>query len=303
MEHIDTNDLRATVERHLAADGLSVRDLSKAAAIRPDALAAWLTGKTDESASATIESQITAYLEKAPAQGRPAPDAWIETPTSARFCSLLAYCQAYGRMGVVCGGPGLGKTLSIRHFAASYADVWVATCSPMISGLVPALEEIAESVGITNAGGGARQIARSIARKVEVAPRGLLILDEAQHLTISAVEAVRAIHDQTQLGVAFVGNEAVVRFGSKAQHAHFAQITSRLGMRVFAAKPTEGDVRAVAKHHGVTDRAAVALLVKLSSQPGALRSVSEVVRLARRAGGKVDEERVREAIEHLGGEA
>ena len=300
-EKSNSLDLRHELEVAMRRDNTSLRDMARQLGLSASILAGWMNGKGSDECDALVRAWLG---ERRVASARPAPEPFIETPSASRFCSVFAYAQAFGRMSVVCGGPGLGKTRSIRHYRELYPDVWVATCSPMVSGLVPALEEIAEACGITNAGGGARQIARSIARKVEVAPRGLLILDEAQHLTIGAVEAVRAIHDETQLGVAFVGNEAVVRFGGKAQHAHFAQISSRLGMRVFVSKPTLGDVGAVASHFGVTDKPALELLGRLSGQPGALRSVAEVIKLAKRASdGPVTADHVWDAIEHLGGEA
>lgn len=247
----------------------------------PKRLRAWIDGAD----SPEVETHVLAFrLDHEPRHARER-GRFIETPTAARLLSTLAYAQAYGTLVIVSGGPGLGKTFAIDHFAARARHVWPVTCSPMVSGLVPALEEIAGAIG-SSTGGGARVLARAICQKVTTTGgRGLLVLDEAQHLTIGAVEAVRAIHDATGLGVAFVGNETVVKFGAKANAAHFAQLTSRVGMKFALARPSAADVAMIAAESGIRDAGSLELLVALSATPGGLRSVSQVVRLAARSGG------------------
>src|ERR1035437_1267786 len=38
---------------------------------------------------------------------------------------------------------------------------------------------------------------------------GLLVIDEAQHLSVAALDQIRSIHDATDLGIALVGNQQV----------------------------------------------------------------------------------------------
>jgi len=60
--------------------------------------------------------------------------------------------------------------------------------------------------------------------------KGLLIVDEAQHLPVSGLDAVRSIHDATGCGLALLGNESVyARITGGARQAHFAQLFSRVG--------------------------------------------------------------------------
>jgi DNA transposition AAA+ family ATPase len=166
---------------------------------------------------------------------------------------------------------------------------------------VPALEEVAEACGIQDPAGGARRIARQIRAKVR-GTHGLIIIDEAQHLSMAAVEELRSIHDVTKVGLALVGNEtSYARIASGNRAAHFAQINSRLGLKLFLRRPTGGDVKAVAAHWKVTDEETVKLLERVALRPGALRSVVKVLRLAGAGTAKtLTFDRVRAAVDNLG---
>ena len=59
--------------------------------------------------------------------------------------------------------------------------------------------------------------------------KGLLILDEAQHLMLPALESLRSIHDATACGLVLMGNEAVYSRLSGRHSAEFAQLYSRVG--------------------------------------------------------------------------
>ena len=74
--------------------------------------------------------------------------------------------------------------------------------------------------------------------------RGLLIVDEAQHLSLRALETLRALHDATGAGLALMGNAVVyARLTGGRRAAEFAQLFSRVGKRVRLTQVEEGDRR------------------------------------------------------------
>lgn len=269
--------------------GLSQAAAAREVGISPSALNQWLQGKYAGS-NEEIESKVENWLS---ARGReddgscalPAVPAFFRSPSSQKILDTLAYGQMAGDIVCIYGGPGVGKTVSLRQYRDTNPSVWIATMAPDSAPVVPSLEEVAEAVGIRDAAGGARKIARAIRRKVE-GTRGLLIIDEAQHLSVAALEQMRSIHDATGIGLALVGNEAVyARLTGGTRASHFAQLFSRIGSRLFISRPTIGDVRALAAAWNVKGKAELDLLQQIASKPGALRGVSKVLAYAAMSGG------------------
>lgn len=227
-------------------------------------------------------------------------DDYLETPTSERITTALAYAKANGDMVAVYGSPGVGKTTAIRYFARMYPHVWVATITPACAAVVPALEEVSEAVGLREASAGARRLTRAIQARVRDVG-GCIVIDEAQHLSTSAVEELRAIHDATGVGLALVGNELSYTRLTGGHSARFAQIYSRLGLRMHVAAPGPRDVRVIADRWRVRDGRVLELLERIGSKPGGLRSVTKVLRIASVGGANAPTfERVRAAVVNLG---
>jgi DNA transposition AAA+ family ATPase len=289
-------------------DGLSIRQMADLLNVDSHPIVSrWLKGANVESQEA-LETAATQWLERrqrlletmAPADR----EAFVETASSEKILSALAYAQTYHDMVSIYGGPGVGKTRTIHWYRSQYDEVWIATATPATAAVVPALEEVAESLGIQDPAGGARRIARQIRAKVR-GTAGLLIIDEAQHLSMAAIEELRSIHDVTKVGLALVGNEtSYARIASGNRAANFAQINSRLGLKLFLRRPTKGDVTAVAGHWRVTDDESLKLLERVSQRPGALRSVVKVLRLAGAGTAKaLTFDRIRAAVDNLGADA
>ena len=73
--------------------------------------------------------------------------------------------------------------------------------------------------------------------------KGLLILDEAQHLMLPALESLRSIHDATACGLVLMGNEAVYSRLSGRRSAEFAHLFSRVGMVLKLENPLPRTLR------------------------------------------------------------
>lgn len=291
-------ELRERVREKMTSAGLDAGDLSKATGKARTSINNWLSGKYTRS-TPELDAALREWLQERPASRRVT---WVETPSAARITDALAHAQASGDMVCIYGSPGTGKTCTITHYQRSYEHAWLATITPASSAVVPALEEIAEAVGIHDVTGGARRLARAIRSKVSHLD-GLIIIDEAQHLSLGAVEEIRSIHDATGVGVALVGNELVyARLTGGNRAVHFAQLFSRVGLKLYLRKPTKRDVAALVKHWKVTDPKAIALLERVAQKPGALRAIAKILRLAASGGGPIDAQRVRVAMDHLGSE-
>lgn len=296
----DTLELRGEVREVMVRQGLTRKDLASCIKFDRGAVSKWLDGKYQHDPEA-IEAAIKKWLATVPEF---VGGSFVETPTAERIVSTLAYAQAFGDMVHIFGGPGVGKTTSINRFVQLYPDKsWFATITPASAGLVSALETVAVALGVGAVSGGARRISSAIRERLAQENELILILDEAQHLSVPAIEELRSIHDASGCGLALVGNEtSYARLTGGARSANYAQIYSRIGARLQVQRPTSEDVDAICESWQVEDAYARAQLRKLAERPGALRSVTKVLRLITRSGAQVTSSAVNGACRQLGAE-
>jgi len=274
--------MRDKVAAMLEAREVTQAEAARQAGVSTTALNRWLNGKY-EGDNAAVEAKLARWLdERARQAGFLLPEApgWVETRTAERIMAALSYGQMAADLVVVYGGAGLGKTETIHHYAEQRPNVWVTRMSPATKSAAAALEEICETAGVnTNYSSGASRMQRALIKKL-TSTRGLLVLDEAQHLAVDALETVRAIHDSAGIGLALVGNEQVYsRLTGAGQSALFAQLFSRVGKRLRLTRPYVQDVETLAKAWGISGERELKLLRELGQTPGALRGVVKVIRL------------------------
>jgi len=210
-----------------------------------------------------------------------APDipTFFETRTASEIHHLLAWAQR-GRMCYWVGGPGTGKTSACKEYAQRASNVWHIEILRSTKTTLALCHQILEAMkDFTGPTGTARLSAYVMGKFRDTG--GLLILDDAQNLDIDQIEEVRGWFDRTNVGVAFIGNPKVVsRMEGGARAADFAQLYSRIGLRMIRALPLKDDIEALATAWDIQDDQVVAFLHKIGSKPGGLRSCTYAMELA-----------------------
>ena len=201
-------DLRGQARRALREGGLAQAAAAGEIGISGATLSQWLKGVyagDNEAVAAKVGRWLDARAEHSRLEATlPAGPEWAETPTARRVLGALWYAQLASDIAVVYGGAGLGKTTATKRYAGIKPGVWVATMSPSAYTLHSCLERAAAAVGLRSAHGRAARIEADLADRLEGA-RGLLVVDEAQHLSVQALEGLRSLHDATATGLALVG--------------------------------------------------------------------------------------------------
>lgn len=281
---IHESDIRARLAELRTQDPtLTQAEIARQSGIGQTRLSQWMKGTytgDNDKLEADLERWINAYIQREMAErALPSAPAWVATPTAERILGALGYAQTASDIVVIYGGAGLGKTCACRHYQATSPNVWHAVMSPAAASVVPALEEVAEAVGIKPAGGAAR-IHRSIVQRLR-GSYGLLIIDEAQHLNTQALDQMRSIHDATEIGVALVGNQqvyATMTGGNRA--AYLDRLYSRIGKRLHLKQAATADIEAIVGAWDVRLADCKQLLTQIASRPGGLRTLTKVLRLA-----------------------
>jgi DNA transposition AAA+ family ATPase len=306
----EARDLRAEVAALQAEDTkLTQAEISRQSGVGSTALSQWINGRypgDNDKLESDLARWVDAYhTRRLEARALPQAPAWVETPTGGRVLAALGYAQLAGDIAIVYGGAGLGKTTTIEQYRRSSPNVWIATMSPCTASAVPALEEVAEVLGI-EVSGGAAKLQRAIVKRLR-GTMGLLIIDEAQHLSVAALDAMRALHDATGLGLALVGNESVyARMTGGNRAAYLDRLFSRIGKRVRLTRSTKGDIDALIDAWNLSVRECRPALHDIASKPGGLRGMTKVLRLASLfaagAGRPVNCDDIMAAWRDLGGE-
>lgn len=262
---------------------LTQAEIGRQSGINPTRLNQWLRGSyagDQVRLEAEVARWIDAYQQRRlENKALPAAPAWIATPSAERVLAALSYAQVAADVVLIYGGAGLGKTTGIREYAKTNPQVFVATMSPAAAGVVPALEEVSEAVGVKASGGAARSHRAVV--KALAGSYGLLVIDEAQHLNTQALDQMRSIHDTTGIGLALVGNEQVytaMTGGNRA--AYLDRLYSRVGKRVKLAGATKGDVDALISAWAFKGTGCRQMLHDIAARPGGLRGLTKTLRLA-----------------------
>lgn len=153
-------------------------------------------------------------------------DIYKPTSISQSVYETIRLCHLKGGLAIECGDAGIGKTMACKKYAETYPTSTIyVTVNPCLVTLSAFLKLLCRTQKIQTSG-----------RKDEMwlrladsfsGERKVLIIDEAQHLPIKTIEAIRAFFDDNPLlGICLVGNIETVTNTGKSKEA-FAQIRNR----------------------------------------------------------------------------
>lgn len=189
----------------------------------------------------------------------------------------VSFAKAAGDISLIYGDAGLGKTVSLRQYVKTHPDavyIELKDCDKSIKGVC---EKILLYIGKQQKGTD-RVLVDTIIDYLKVSSK-LLIIDEAQHLSIRALENLRAINDVTETGIVLCGNPTVYdRMHGRGQ-AHFAQLYSRIGIRRHILEPSLDDIKAIFKPYTL-DKESLLYLHKLALQRGGIRNCVKILNIA-----------------------
>ena len=157
-------------------------------------------------------------------------DEYVPTSISEAVYSYIRNVQIKGGLIAIAGHAGIGKTRAIRKFKADndMSCIYI-TANPCLNTVTAVLKRLCKELGVN----GVKNKYDMYECIIDKLHDGMVIVfDEAQHLSLKAIETLRGFADYfndkgQSLGIAFVGNSITMdRFGGK-EDAIFAQIANR----------------------------------------------------------------------------
>jgi len=237
----------------------------------------------------------------------------VETSVTRRVRKLCRYCQVERCIGMLVSETSCGKTEALRAYARSNPSaiyVHATARTDSIAGMVDGIWRASKA--FRDPGGSSRHRGKRVREKWDDIVRGfttsivsarVILIDDAHVLNFRVLEALREIHDETNLGIVLAGTTRLQARVTASGDAHqmYEQIRARVMVIRVIRKPSPTDVAAVAAAWApptarFTPRA-MQYLQTLSQGLGALRVVKAHVRMALRLGGKHKIDADREAID------
>lgn len=177
-----------------------------------------------------------------------------------------------GRIGAISGRAGYGKTEALRLFARTQGAIYFGYDE--VSGPRTVIRELCRLAGVHNfENQTVGEFLRRLIEEMRRRPRTLLI-DQADTLPFKALEAVRAVHDQTDCPVILAGIEGRLmgRLMRRNARENAEQIFSRIAAHIVLPPPSIEDVEAICSTFGIKAARSVAFIHKRAAV-GGYRSV------------------------------
>lgn len=276
--------MQAEIKTLMESKGLTQAEVARKIGISNGALSAYLSGKYKGNIE-NIEQALTTWLasmNKKQTSFVEAPH-FIEIPTALRVWNALDMAKILPTMVTIYGASGVGKTKASQEYKKRNNNVWLITASPSRATLSCILYELALELGIQDAPRRKDRLSRLVTKKL-TGTQGLVIIDESDHLPYDALEEIRIIQEEADVGFALIGNDKVyTRLEGGVNQAHeYARLWSRIGNHCGIKNSTKKDIRAIAQAWGldIEDKDLMAALYAIGSKAGGLRALTQYLRLA-----------------------
>lgn len=217
-----------------------------------------------------ISSLMSVSEKKAIAPREPA---FVETKVSKAVMNAISYSHIQGKIAVVYGDAGVGKTMAINQYCKENNLAIKITISPSYASMSGVNELIADKLGVRERV--SRKIYAEIIAKLKDSGR-VIIIDEAQHLTVRTLNHLRCMADESGVGITLVGNDEVYTKLKGSGRADFAQLFSRIGMRKQVLTNTLSKEDILSVFGMIDDEAAQDILFKIARTNYGLRGAVNV---------------------------
>lgn len=243
VQGMSADDLRGLVEL-ISKHGVTRRFIAESAGYSGSALSSWMKGTygkggDDRTFELALRSAMERILQKRFFSGNKASGKFprLITTVAQSIFTAAQSCHQQGLMGLVTGPAGRGKTTAAEMYAASNSGVVYVPSSPfmtkkhLMSAIARPLEVDAKS---------SYDLLVGICEKL-TKQKSLIIIDEAEHLSLDLLDAVRQINDWSGAGLLFIGQEQFYTMLAKARRSH-EYLVDRFKLRMAVRDLVSSDV-------------------------------------------------------------
>jgi DNA transposition AAA+ family ATPase len=140
------------------------------------------------------------------------------------------YAHTECKMALVSGDSGAGKTTALKYYAANNTGVIYITANECCDTPMAILSLICAQISKETPG--RRNAMMNLLVSKLQGTNKLIIIDEADHLSLKALQAIRNLNDQANVGILLSGNDKIYRQMLTSRRGYeFDQIRTRIPVR------------------------------------------------------------------------
>lgn len=224
-------DVKKDLSEFMQLTGKSQRDISREAGLSTSVISQFLSGTytgDNKEVASTLSKYLRVAKDRLNSQQSTAFNENLYNTQNVLYACNHAHIE--NDIVLVCGDAGAGKTTALKLYAAENTGVIMVTCNSCTRSATAVLKLILNNLGIQSIN--RKEI---LMNKLLERLRGthyLIILDEADHLTLDALQAVRNLNDSAGVGIVLSGNDKIYRQMYSGQRGYeFDQIRTRIIVR------------------------------------------------------------------------
>ncbi|MFC3847576.1 AAA family ATPase [Helicobacter baculiformis] len=220
---------------------LSQAQVARSIGRSPALLSKYLKGQYEVKDVSALEASIKDFMhahrhqaqERVKLQKSPLKE--LENYKNAHFfIDQAVVCE---EMCLLYGEAGSGKSASLKAYAQKSPQCVLLEVIPGLNDK-DFLRGLCEHMGVQSAPSVAQTIL-NLVKNIQ-ARQAILLIDEAEHLKTASLEALRRLHDFTQMPIVLVGTPQLLK-NLRGKHGELLQLYSRISLKYAFSAPSKAD--------------------------------------------------------------
>lgn len=224
-------ETRTALADFIKQSGKSQRQISKETGLSTSVISQFLNGSYAGD-NAEVARTISQYLtiSKQRLNTVSATQFYPELRNAKDVLFTCLYAHRHNEMALVTGDAGAGKTTTLHHYADTNTGVIFVTANACTTSATAVLGLICKELG-QRVPGRKAMLMEILVEQLRGSNR-LIIIDEADHLSLDALQAVRNINDLAGVGIVLSGNDKIYRQMLAGRRSYeFDQLRTRIVVR------------------------------------------------------------------------
>lgn len=288
------NSIRTEVQTYMGESGKSQKQIAREIAVSPAALSQFLDGiYTGDNAGIADKLQGWLALEAKRNTKKEHSQMSLDVENTKTVLFVCEYAHTKNDITLIFGDAGAGKTTALEYYRDKNAGVIMITANACTSSATAILKMLCNETG-RNISGRKDTIMNELVKYFKGTNR-LIIIDEADHLTLSALQAVRNLNDMAKVGIVLSGNNKIfLQMIGGAKSSEFQQLRTRITVR---RKLSNKYKKKELQHIFPTLPDDCIAFVSLLAEKESLRTAKKIVELAYDYAGSLNQDISLEALE------
>ena len=216
-------DLRKEFKSFLEVNDLKQAHVARSLGLSPAVISQWLKGEY-RGDNETLEKKISQFMANFNIKRVEVQEEIVKTRDLVAAHFVMDEAVVGREMTVLYGNPGTGKSVAIKEWVKEHPEAILIEVIPGMR-VKSLLQEIARKLGI-DANAKAEELVIQIAKEFKRRD-GVLVIDEAEHLSVTALENVRRIWDFSRVPIILVGTYGLIK-NLKGNRGELLQLYSRI---------------------------------------------------------------------------